>query len=78
MLSLNNPSTMYSGLYPLMEFVPRTRISGSEPALPEFITCTPAIFPCSADTGLTTGLLAISSPLMLVMEPVRSRFLALP
>ena len=69
---------MYSGLYPLMEFVPRTRISGSEPALPEFITCTPAIFPCSADTGLTTGLLAISSPLMLVMEPVRSRFLALP
>ena len=30
------------------------------------------------DTGLTTGLLAISSPLMLVMEPVRSRFLALP
>ena len=31
----------------------------------------PAIFPCSADTGLTTGLLAISSPLMLVMEPVR-------
>ena len=27
MLSLNNPSTMYSGLYPLMEFVPRIRIS---------------------------------------------------
>ena len=25
-LSLNKPSTMYSGLYPLMEFVPRIRI----------------------------------------------------
>ena len=34
MLSLNNPSTTYNGLYPLMEFVPRIRISGSAPACP--------------------------------------------
>ena len=78
MLSLNNPSTTYNGLYPLMEFVPRIRISGSAPARPEFTICTPATLPCREDNGFVAGLLAISSPLMLVIEPVKSLFLALP
>ena len=69
---------MYSGLYPLMEFVPRIRISGSAPARPEFTICTPATFPCKEESGFIAGLLAISSPLTLVMEPVRSLFFALP
>ena len=76
MLSLNNPSTMYSGLYPLMEFVPRIRISGSDPARPELTICTPATFPCREDSGFIAGLLANSSPLILVIEPVKSLFFA--
>ena len=78
MLSLNSPSTIYKGLYPLIEFVPRIRISGSEPARPEFTICTPATFPCKEESGFMAGLLASSSPLMLVIEPVKSLFLALP
>ena len=77
-LSLNSPSTTYNGLQPLMEFVPRIRISGSAPARPEFTICTPATFPCKEDNGFVAGLLAISSPLTLVIEPVKSLFFALP
>ena len=69
---------MYSGLYPLMEFVPRIRISGSDPARPELTICTPATFPCREDSGFIAGLLANSSPLILVIEPVKSLFFALP
>ena len=78
MLSLKSPSTMYKGLYPLIELVPRIRISGSSPARPLLTICTPAILPCKEESGLVEGLLAISSPLILVMEPVKSRFFALP
>ena len=77
-LSLKRPSTIYKGVYPLMEFVPRIRISGSLPARPLFNTCTPAILPCREESGFMAGLLAKSSPLIFTVEPVRSRFFAVP
>src|SRR6266853_80548 len=55
-LSIGMPSTMISGWFcPRIELAPRTTMRAEPNGLAEFVTCTPATLPCSADTTFCVG-----------------------
>ena len=77
-LSVNIPSTTYNGFVLYLLTVPLILTSGSAPGCPEFTTDKPETLPCKDATGLVFGLSATIFPSTLTIEPVKSRFLAVP
>ena len=57
------PSRMMSGwFWPRIELAPRTTMRADPKGLLEFVTWTPAMLPCSADTRFVVGTAFRSSP----------------
>ena len=74
------PSTIIRGVFEAFkERLPRIENESPEPVCPlDLVISRPATFPCRLSRALVVGVATMSSDLMEVIDPVKSRFFTTP